>query len=94
MEHGMFIPALVVGAALLSMWLHVRCASMSGGSPTTAAAQVAAGFVALQLLPGATSVTGAYALVFGLALPALVCLFLGSMCLLRRLSELLAGAAR
>ena len=71
MSNGTFALALAAGAALLALWIDTRLPRLAPADLKRVLLHVVAAFVALQLIPGATSNTMVYVALFGVALPAL-----------------------
>jgi hypothetical protein len=83
-----FLPVLVLGAALLALWIDVRCPGLAPVSFGKRMVAAACAFVALQAAPVMDgSAAAAYTTVFGVLLPALTATFLASLWLLRTLRE-------
>ena len=77
MTHGTFAIALLLGAGLLALWLDTRLPRLAPATLKAIALHGALALVAIQLMPGASGSTAAtFAVVFGIALPALVYLLL------------------
>jgi hypothetical protein len=89
----MFLAALVTGSALLALWLHVRVPRLAPAKLGPAIAHAVLALVALQFLPSAAASTAwALVVVFGLALPGLVYVFLASIWCLAAMQRLLPGS--
>src|SRR5205085_9831439 len=83
-----FLPAFVVGAALLALWVDVRHPGLAPGSLVKRMFAAVCAFVALQAAPvfgGSAAAT--YATVFAILLPVLTGTFLAALWLLRALQE-------
>jgi hypothetical protein len=79
MSGGALVTALLVGAAVLALWLHVRFPDIA---PTGFRARIfaaAGAFVVVSVLPVTATMVG----IVGFFLPALVLLFLSSLWLLQ-----------
>ena len=73
MTNGVFVTALALGAALLTLWVHVRFPALAPERLGRAILHTAAALLALQLLPLALGAgIDGYLGLFGLALPLLV----------------------
>jgi len=93
MEKGAFVFALVTGSALLALWLHLRLPRLAPAKLGPAIAHAVVALVALQFLPNDVASTAwAFAVIFGLALPGLVYVFLASIWCLAALQRLLPGS--
>jgi hypothetical protein len=87
-----FLPAFVVGAALLALWIDVRLPRLAPVSFGKRMAAAACAFVALEAAPVLNSSAAAtYASVFAVLLPALTGTFLAALWLLRTLHEAQLG---
>lgn len=88
-----FIPSLLVGAALLAMWLDTRLPAPGDGRQIAFHGVLA--IVCLNLVPAAgDSTLGTFGVVFGLVLPALVYAFLSGIWFLRLAQRMLLGLGR
>ncbi len=73
MSNELFVLALVTGAALLALWFDLRVPTLAPAGLRAIVLHGALAFVGLQLIPGGDGLPGgAYLLIFGIALPALV----------------------
>jgi hypothetical protein len=79
-----FLPALVVGAGLLALWIDARHPKLAPESFTKRFLAACCALVALQAMPVFHgSATATYATVFALLLPLLTSTFLAAVWLLR-----------
>ena len=77
MGNGGFAIALLAGSGALALWLDMRLRSFAPATLKMIAFHGALALVAIQLIPGAAgSAAAILAIVFGIALPALVYLLL------------------
>ena len=83
MSNGTFALALAAGAALIALWIDTRLPRLAPADLKRVLLHVVAAFVALQLIPGATSNTMVYVALFGVALPALTYSFLSAIWFIR-----------
>ncbi|MEJ7569979.1 MAG: hypothetical protein WKF41_17155 [Gaiellaceae bacterium] len=84
MANELFVLALVTGAALLALWFDLRVPTLAPAGLRAIVLHGALAFVGLQLIPGGGSLPGgAYLLIFGIALPALVYVFLVAIWFIR-----------
>ena len=90
----LFLVVLVVGAALLALWVYARFPKLSPeGLPRTLLHLVAA-YAVLQLVPAATAtVSGRLQAVFLIVLPGFIYIFLAAIWTLR-LAQSAMGSAR
>ena len=73
MSYELFVLALVTGGALLALWFDLRVPTLAPAGLRAIVLHGALAFVGLQLIPGGDGLPGgAYLLIFGIALPALV----------------------
>ena len=95
MSNEIFALALVSGAAVLALWLHVRVPKLAPGGLAPIVLHGALAFLALKLIPGDGSVPGgAYLLIFGIALPALAYIFLVAIWFIRHAQSALGSISR
>ncbi|MBA2332831.1 MAG: hypothetical protein H0V94_08595 [Actinobacteria bacterium] len=95
MTTELFVLALVTGAALLALWLDQRLPVLAPAGLRTILLHGALAFVALQLIPGGENVPGgAYLVLFGIALPALVYVFLVGIWFIRHAQAALSLGSR
>ena len=89
-----FVPALVLGAGLLALWIDVRLPRLAPESLSRRLVVAGVALAVLQLAPVLRgSSVSAYATVFGIMLPVLVATFLAAVWLLRSLRDAqIAGA--
>ena len=83
-----FLPALVVGAGLLALWIDARHPSLAPASVTKRFLAACCALLALEAAPifhGSAAAT--YATVFALLLPLLVLSFLAAVWLLRAMRD-------
>ena len=83
-----FLPALLVGAGLLALWIDTRHPTLAPESVTKRFVAACCALVALEAVPvfhGSAAAT--YATVFALLLPLLVSSFLAAVWLLRALRD-------
>jgi len=84
MSNELFVLALVTGSALLALWFDLRVPTLAPAGLRAIVLHGALAFVGLQLIPGGDSLPGgAYLLIFGIALPALVYVFLVAIWFIR-----------
>lgn len=90
---GVFVAALITGAAVLALWLDSRLPAPSDGRQIAFHAILS--IVCLNLLPAAgESALSIFGVVFGLVLPALVYAFLSCIWFLRLAQRSLLGLGR
>jgi ABC-type Mn2+/Zn2+ transport system permease subunit len=83
-----FVPALVVGAALVALWVDVRRPSLAPDSLAHRVLAAALAALAVRLVPVLNgSLLAAYVSVFALLLPALVSSFLTAVWLMRSVRD-------
>jgi hypothetical protein len=83
-----FVPALVVGAGLLALWIDTRHPKLAPESLTKRFVAACCAMIAFEAAPifhGSAAAT--YATVFALLLPLLVASFLASVWLLRAMRD-------
>ena len=84
MSNGTFALALVVGAALIALWLDVRAPKLAPVGVQRIVLHALLAWVLIELLPGGGgSVLFTWVVVFAAALPALVYSFLVSIWLIK-----------
>lgn len=94
MSNGTFTLTLVVGAALLALWLDQRLPRLVPAGLQAIVLHAAVALAALQLIPGsAGSPVTVFLVLFGLALPALVYVFLVAIWMIR-IAQSALGATR
>jgi hypothetical protein len=87
-----FVPALVVAAGLLALWIDTRHPGLAPDSLSKRVLAAGCAVLALQAIPlFHGSVAAIYASVFAILLPTLVSSFLASVWLLRALREAQLG---
>ena len=87
-----FLPAFVVGAALLALWIDTRRPSLAPDAFSHRMLAAAAALIALEVLPVFNgSAAALYATVFAILLPVLVWAFLTAVWLLRALRDVQFG---
>jgi hypothetical protein len=85
---GLFLLALVLGAALIALWIDVRRPSLAPDSLSRRVVAAAVAIVALRALPVLHgSLLAVYATVFALLLPALVSSFLTAVWVMRAVRD-------
>jgi hypothetical protein len=92
-----FLCGELIAAAVLAMWVIVRFPKVGPKTLRSAVIVLAGGFLLVQFLPLGIDLTvrlphGAYAAVFGCALPCFFGLFLSAGWTLRLLAEALGGS--
>jgi hypothetical protein len=94
-SNGAFAVSLIIGAALLALWVDTRFPRQELTVYRIAAHAIAA-FALLYVIPGniASTVVGGFVLVFALMLPALVYMFLTVVWFLRLLQSSLGSSFR
>jgi hypothetical protein len=95
MSNGTFAVALVVGAALLALWLDQRLPRLAPAGLQAIVLHGLVAFAALQLSPANFgSPATAFLILFGLILPALVYVFLVAVWAIRLMQGALGLGAR
>jgi len=94
-----FLCGELIAAAVLAMWVIVRFPKAGPKTLRSAVIVLAGGFLLVQFLPVGVDLTlrlphGAYAALFGCALPCFFALFLSAGWTLRLLAEALGGSNR
>ena len=94
MSNATFVPMLVVGAAALALWIHVRFPFLAPNSALRAFVHAGIALGLLELVPDSGGSTAfAFVVVFGGALPGFVYCFLAGIWLVRVMQSL-AGVPR
>ncbi|HWN20977.1 MAG TPA: hypothetical protein VNP93_03315 [Gaiellaceae bacterium] len=94
MSNGTFALVLTAGAALLALWVDARLPKLAPASMRRVFLHVGTAMLALHLIPGVTSTTMLYVVLFGVALPALVYSFLTAIWFIRLAQSALGFRAR
>lgn len=95
MSNGIFALSLVTGAALLALWFDLRLSKLAPAGLRSIALHALLAFLALQLIPGeAGSGAGIYVALFGIALPALIYIFLVAIWFIRHAQGALGSSCR
>ncbi len=95
MTNELFVLALVTGAALLALWFDLRLPTLAPAGLRAILVHGALAFSGLQLIPGGERVPGGvYLVLFGIALPALVYVFLVAIWFIRHAQSALGLGSR
>ncbi len=95
MSNEIFVLGLVTGAALLALWFDLRLPTLAPAGLRAIVLHALLAFAALKLIPGeAGSVGGIYVALFGIALPALVYIFLVAIWFIRHAQGALGSTSR
>ena len=85
---GTFLPALVVGAGALALWIDARHPTLAPDSLVKRLLAAGCALMALQLVPVYHgSAVAVYATVFGIVLPVLVTSLLAAVWLMKAVQE-------
>ena len=95
MPKEIFALTLVTGAAVLALWFNVQLPKLAPVGLRALIVHAVLAFVALQLIPGdASSAARIYVVLFGIALPALIYIFLVAIWFIRHAQGMLGSASR
>ncbi len=95
MSNATYALILVSGAALLALWLDVRLPTLAPAGLRAIVLHAALALGVVHLIPGdAASPAGVYLALFGIALPALIYVFLVAIWFIRHAQRALSSASR
>jgi hypothetical protein len=95
MPIGIFALTLVAGAALLALWLDARLPTLAPAGLRAIVLHAALALGVIHLIPGdAASPAGVYLALFGIALPALIYVFLVALWFIRHAQSALGSSYR
>lgn len=95
MSNATFALTLVTGAALLALWFDVRLPTLAPAGLRAIVLHAALAVGVLQLIPGdAASPVGVYIALFGIALPALIYVFLVAIWFIKHAQSALGSSYR
>jgi hypothetical protein len=95
MSNSIFAFALVTGAALLALWFDARLPMLAPAGLRKIVLHAAVAVLVVRLIPGdAASPAGVYLALFGIALPALIYVFLVAIWFIRHAQSALGSSYR
>jgi len=95
MSNATYALILVTGAALLALWLDIRLPTLAPAGLRAIVLHAALALGVVHLIPGdAASPAGVYLALFGIALPALIYVFLVAIWFIRHAQSALGSSLR
>jgi hypothetical protein len=95
MSNSIFAFALVTGAALLALWFDARLPMLAPAGLRKIVLHAAVAVLVVRLIPGdAASPAGVYLALFGIALPALIYVFLVAIWFIKHAQGALGSSVR